>query len=63
MVRCGPRSMLGIRDEMLRLGERMMLCAEAGTPLHAMASKATSSGRAADRSFIREFASIRIIRV
>ena len=52
------RSMLGTRDEMLRLGERMMLCARAAEPPNPASSDRTASKDSnAGRIFRRRSAS------
>jgi hypothetical protein len=53
-------SMRGMRDEILRLGERMMLCAEAGALPHPTARKAASNAASVGRGFGRHIFLTRI---
>ena len=56
------RGIAGIRDEILRLGERMMLCATAGEAFNpASSDKAASKDSIAGRIFNRRVASTGIM--
>ena len=53
-------SIRGMRDEILRLGERMMLCARAGALPHPVERKAARNAAIAGRVFSRHILPTRI---